>query len=187
MKRIFVFFVFFAVLALTVATAQDASAGQAVAELSFTFTKQSGHSSNQFAVWVEDAGGVYVKTLYATRYTANGGYKRRATSLPQWVKQSGLAGMSKAQVDALTGATPKTGTLTYRWDGTDSLGAALPAGNYVIRLEGTLRGENQVYYRAPVQIGQEGVRPGAVEVSVEYTGTANAERSMISGVKARTL
>ena len=180
------FFAIFAVFVLTNAAAQAAEA--AVAELNFTFTRQSGHSSNQFAVWIEDVQGVHVKTLYATRYTANGGYKRRPSSIPQWVKQSRLADMTKTQVDAISAATPKTGNLTYSWDGTDSRGAALPAGNYIIRIEGTLRGENQVYYRAPIQIEQTGgLRPGAAEVSVEYVGSAGAERSMIGNVTVRVL
>ena len=179
MKRFFVFLIFFAALALTNVALQ-----QAAAELSFTYTKQSGSGSNQFAVWIEDSQGVHVKTLYATRFTANGGWKRRATSIPQWVKRSGLSGMTQSQVDAFSGATPKTGNLTYRWDGTDSQRMTLPPGEYVICLEGTLRGESQVLYRAPIQIGQG---PGLVEVVVEYVGTATAERSMISAVTARVL
>ena len=179
MNRIFVFFVFFAALALTCTAAQ-----QAAVELSFSFTRQTGPASNQFAVWVEDSRGLCIKTLYATRYTANGGWKRRETSIPQWVKQSGLSGMTKPQVDALTGATPKTGTLTYRWDGMDNQGATLPPGDYVICLEGTLRWQNQVLYRIPVRIGQG---PAVPEVNVAYIGDPGAERMMISAVTARVL
>ena len=179
MKRLVIFYAFFATLALTCVSAQ-----QAAVELSFTYTKQSGSGSNQFAVWIEDSQGDHVKTLYATRFTANGGWKRRATSIPQWVKQSGLSGMTQSQIDAFSGATPKAGNLTYRWDGTNSRGTALPPGEYVIFLEGTLRGESQVLYRAPVQIGQGS---GPAEVVVEYTGTAAAEREMISAVTVRVL
>ncbi|MCL1930587.1 MAG: DUF2271 domain-containing protein [Treponema sp.] len=178
MNRIF-FGALLMVFALTGAAAQ-----QAAAELSFSFARQSGSGSNQFAVWVEDAQGVHVKTLYATRFTANGGWKRRPTSIPLWVKQSSLSGMNKAQVDALTGATPKSGSLTYRWDGADSRGAPLPAGNYALILEGTLRGDNQVVYRAPIRLGQG---PVAAEVSVEYIGKADSERAMIGSVTARAL
>jgi hypothetical protein len=135
-------------------------------------------------VWVEDAQGVHVKTLYATRFTADGGWKKRPSSIPLWVKQSAISGMTKAQVDALTGATPRSGTITYRWDGTDSRGAALPAGDYVIFLEGTLRNDNQVIYRAPIRIGQG---PAAAKVSVEYIGKSGSESAMISDVTARTL
>ena len=193
MKRFFVFFTLFAAVALTGAaagpasqkTAPQPSSQEAAAELSFTFTRQSGHASNQFAVWIEDAQGNYVKTIYAARYTANGGWKRRETSIPVWVRKSGLSGMDKTQIDALTGATPGSGTLTYSWDGTDSSGAVLPAGGYVICLEGTLRWESQVMYRAPVSIGQG---PSAAQVGVEYTGTPPAdERSMIEDVAVRAL
>jgi hypothetical protein len=178
MKRIFVCALLMG-FALTGAAAQ-----QAAAELSFSFTQQSGFASNQFAVWIEDSQGVHVKTLYATRFTANGGWQKRPASIPLWVKQSSLSGMNKAQVDALTGATPKSGTLTYRWDGADSRGVALPAGNYVIILEGTLRNDNQVVYRAPIRLGQG---PAAAEVSVEYIGKSGSESAMIGNVTARAL
>jgi hypothetical protein len=160
------------------------SSSPAAAELSFYFTRTIGSASNQFAVWVEDSQERHMKTLYATKYTANGGWKRRETSIPIWVKKSGLASLTNAQVDAMTGATPKTGALTYTWDGTDSGGAAVPSGNYILFLEGALRGENQVLYRAPIRLGQ-----GAAdaEVAVEYTGDAGDDKKMIGDVKARTL
>jgi hypothetical protein len=181
MKKLFI------LSALLTAVLAGAAAQQAAAELTFTYTRQSGSASNQFAVWVEDAQGRYIKTLYATRFTANGGWKNRPTSIPTWVKQSGLSGMTKAQVDGLTGATPRQGSVTYQWDGTDSRGASLPAGDYVICLEGPLRWENQVLYRAPIRTGQGGA-PRQAEVSVVYTGNPPGnERSMIGNVTARVL
>jgi len=160
---------------------------QSAAEISFTFTRQAGSASNQFAVWIEDANGQHVKTLYATRWTATGGYSRRPTSIPLWVKQSGLSGLTRAQVDAISGATPAAGTLTYTWDGTNARGAAVPAGEYVLILEATLRWENQAYYRAPIRLGQGAASP---QVNVEYTTgerDSTAERAMISNVRVRTL
>jgi len=182
MKKVFVFFVLLTGLILVKAVSQQAL--PLAAELTFDFTRLSGSGSNQFAVWIEDSEGSYVKTLYATRYTANGGWQRRATSIPVWVSRAGLADLSRAQVDALTGATPRTGSLTYTWDGTDSQGAAVNPGEYVIFLEGTLRMANQVLYRAPIRLGQGAVAP---PVSVEYTGDAGADRAMISEVMVRTL
>ncbi|WP_461249049.1 DUF2271 domain-containing protein, partial [Treponema sp. R6D11] len=111
-------------------------------------------------------------------------FKRRETSIPTWVKKSGLANLTSTQVDAITGATPKAGTLTYAWDGTDAGGKAVPAGNYVLFLEGTLRWENQVLYRAPITLGKEAK---SAEVSVEYKGDAGVDRNMIGDVKVRTL
>jgi hypothetical protein len=183
MKRLFVFL---AVLtAVSACVAGQASSPKAVAELSFSFARQTGPASNQFAAWVEDAQGKYVKTLYATKYTAAGGWKIRETSIPVWVKKSGLASMTKAETDALTGSTPRTGTVTYVWDGTDIKDAALPDGGYVICLEGTLRWENQVMYRAPIRIGQG---PSEAQVNPEYTGTPPAgERAMIGNVTVRSL
>ena len=180
MKKAFVFCVLFTVLALTSVQAQQAAA----AELSFDFTRLSGSASNQFAIWIEDSQGLYVKTLYATRYTANGGFRRRETSIPVWVSKSGLAGLERAQIDALTRATPRTGALTYTWDGTDSRGSVVPMGDYVIILEGTLRWANQVIYKAPIQLGQGAATP---TVTVEYTGDAGSDRAMINNVMVRVL
>ena len=182
MNRPFVLIALFAALSLTCAAAQVSQTP--AAEITFTFTRQSGAASNQFAVWIEDAQGKYIKTLYAARYTASGGWRRRDTSIPTWVRQSGLSLMTNAQIDAFTGATPGNGNLSYTWDGTDSRGAAVPAGEYVIFLEGTLRWANQVIYRAPIRLGQG---PASPEVKVEYMGDAVAERSMIGNVRVRTL
>jgi hypothetical protein len=179
MKRLIFSVIFFAVLSFEGAVAQ-----QAAAELSFTFTMQSGAASNQFAVWIEDSQGRYVKTLYATRYTANGGWRQRPTSIPVWVAKSGLAGLTRTQIDAVTGATPRAGRLTYTWDGTDSRGTALPPGSYAICLEGTLRWENQVMYRAQILLGSG---PAMPTVEAVYTGEGTAERGMISAVTVRTL
>jgi hypothetical protein len=170
---------FLAALVLTSVAAQ-----QAAAELRFTFTRQSGSASNQYAVWIEDSEGQYVKTLYATRWTANGGYRRRPTSIPIWVNRSGLSGMTRAQADAISGATPRTGTVSYTWDGTNSRGAPVPAGDYMLFLEGTLRWENQVLYRAPIRLGQGAA---IAPVSGEYAGNSTAERSMIGNVSVRVL
>jgi len=178
MKRRF-FLIVLTALILTSAAAQQA------AEISFSYTRQSGAATNQFAAWVEDSQGKHIKTLYVTRWTANGGWSRRPSSIPIWVKQSGISQMPRAQIDAISSATPTTGTLTCTWDGTDSRGSAVPAGNYTLILEGTLRWENQVYYRAPIRLGQGSSTP---QVSVEYIGDgAAAERIMIGNVRVRTL
>ena len=157
---------------------QASSAGAFKVEVSFTYTKQSGTASNQFAVWIEDAQGHYIKTLYATRFTAAGGWQRRPFSLPQWVKQSNIAGMNKTQIDALTGPTPKAGDLRYVWDGTDSTGRTVSAGEYRVLVEATLRNENQVIYTATVKLGEK----GQTTARAQYAGSGTAERGMIGPV-----
>ncbi|MDR2797762.1 MAG: DUF2271 domain-containing protein, partial [Treponema sp.] len=132
-----------------------------------------------FAVWVEDAQDRVVKTIYATRFTAQGGWERRPQSLPQWVKQSGLARMNQAQIDAFTAATPRAGLLQYQWDGTDQKGAPVPPGTYQIYVEASLRGENRVVYQAPVEIGSASRE---IQAKARYFGTSEAERTMIGPV-----
>ena len=174
MKKAFIglFLLFFGMASLV--------AQQQAVEISFDYTRLSGRASNQFAVWIENAQGQYVKTLYATRWTARGGWRRRPTSIPIWVSRAGLSELTRVQVDAISGATPRSGALVFAWDGTDRRGVAVPPGNYVIFLEGTLRWENQVLFSAPIRLGQ---RPSTPEVTVVYTGDAGDDRAMIRNVR----
>jgi len=148
------------------------------AEVSFTFTRQSGRASNQFAIWIEDAQGQYVRTLYATRFTAAGGWRRREGSLPQWVRQSGLAQRSRGHVDALTGPTPRTGPLRFAWDGRNYAGQAVPPGEYRVFVEASLRWDDRVLYTAAIRLGGT----GQVNAAPEFFGTGTAERGMIGPV-----
>jgi hypothetical protein len=151
-------------------------------EISFSYTRQPGAASNQFALWVEDARGKVVKTIYATEFTARGGWERRPESIPLWVSRSGLAAMTQERIDALTTPTPRPGLLRYTWDGTGQDGAALPQGTYQVYLEATLRRENRVLYQAAVELGGG---PAEIKAEAQYFGTGTAEREMIGPVTIR--
>ena len=151
---------------------------ESVLEVSFHFTRQGGIASNQFAVWIEDIQGRYVRTLYATRWTATGGWQRRETSVPQWVNRSGLAGRGHAHIDALAGPTPQTGVLSYLWDGRNYAGQPVPPGEYQIFVEGSLRWENRVLYTAVVRLGEA----GQVSAVPMFFGDSTQERGMIGPV-----
>ena len=187
MKKVLLIAVFCSVLSLACVAAQGnanpPNANPADVEISFVFNRQTGSSSNQYAVWVEDSSGSLVKTLYATRYTANGGWERRPQSIPLWVSKSGLSTMPKKDIDAFTSATPRTGSLSYGWDGTDKNGNRLAAGEYRIFLEATLRGENRVLYSASVTLGSGSGSPVEAQVRAEYFGSSTRERGMIEGVR----
>jgi hypothetical protein len=170
---------------------QPFSARSGTVVISFDYRRQSGHASNQFAVWIEDTEGVYVKTLYATRFTAVGGYKDRPDSLSVWAERSGLAGMSDDRVDAITGATPQTGLLEYIWDLTGENSEPMPTGTYKCFVEGSLRWKNRVLYSGGIEIGD---KPAVAEMTAEFVYEASdrqpaltadaSENGMIGAVKA---
>jgi hypothetical protein len=170
-------------LAACAAPAQSAAPEGATdtVEITFAYEKQPGYASNQFAVWIEDAEGTLVKTLYATRFTAHGGWKDRPDSLPDWVEKSGLAGKDRAEIDALTGATPKAGVLTYRWDCADALGDPVPPGAYRFLVEGSLRWAMRALYTGEIQIGGGAA---TAEATAAFFGDDGAERTMIRDVTA---
>ena len=146
-------------------TKEAPAPGSSAVIITFDYQAQSGHASNQFAVWVESTDGNLVKTLYATRFTANGGYKNRPDSISLWVDKSGLSSMAKSQVDVITGATPKTGALTYTWDLTNTNGNQIPPGEYTVFVEGSLRWKNYVLFSAKILVGDN---PATVPAYAEY-------------------
>ena len=180
MKKILFVFVF--CLSFSRVFAQS-SASPGMAEISFSFKRQSGFSTNQFAVWIEDSRGTLVKTLFATKFTAGGGYARRPMSIPLWVSKSGLSSLDKKAVDGFSGATPRNGTLNYSWDGTDKNGIRLAPGEYRVFLEGTLKADNKVLYSVPITLGSGTGNPVEREARPEYSGSRTRERDMLGNVK----
>jgi hypothetical protein len=157
-------------------TPQGAGAGASdpqngAVTITFDFQKQDGHGSNQFAVWVDDESGSYIKTLYATWFVATGGYKSRPDSVPVWVRRSGVANM--ANMDAVTSATPSGGPCAYTWDLTDGEGSLVKPGKYKFFVEGTLRWKNHVLYTGEIEVG--GATEQTADAETEFTYSANDE------------
>ncbi len=147
--------------------------------ITLEYEKQSGYASNQYAVWIEDMYGNYIDTLYATRYTANGGYKNRPDSIPTWVEKSGLADMKKSEVDAVAGATPDSGIQTYTWDLADADGGIVPDGEYKFFVEGSLRWKNRVVYSGTIIIGRNSSQT-TVEADASYVFEASDDQPELS-------
>ena len=146
-----------------------------IVAITFDFNKQSGYASNQFAVWIEDANGQLVKTLFVTKFTASGGYEKRPDAIPVWVERSGVA-QDSAQ-DATSGATPKSGSLRYVWDLTDENGARVANGTYTFYVEGTLRWKNHVLFSGDIDLNGEAV---SAEAAAQYTYLASEEQAALT-------
>ena len=146
-----------------------------IVAVTLDYQKQSGYASNQFAVWIEDADGKLAKTLFVTQFAAKGGYEKRPDAIPVWVKQSGLA-QGTAQ-DAVSGATPKSGSLRYVWDLTDQSGARVPDGSYTYYVEGTLRWKNHVLFSGEITLNGEAVTSTATGT---YTYAASDEQAALT-------
>ena len=74
--------------------------------------------------------------------------------------------MDKAAVDAISGATPKAGALSYAWDLSDENGDTIETGEYMFFVEGTLRWKNRVLYSGTITIGDG---PSSAEAVAEFT------------------
>lgn len=162
-------------------------------ELSFNYTKQAGPGSNQYAVWIEDAAGKVVKTLFVTEFTSKGrsrdgskpvrGYTYRISCMPTWVKHVGAENLTDEQMDAFTGATPaQSGVQTFTWDFTDQAGTPVAKGTYRVYLEATYNGNSVVTYTGTVTSGQ---KPGELKLDKSYMEESEDRKDMISDVTAK--
>ena len=158
-----------------------ATALYADVEVVFDYKAMSGFASNQFALWVENDNGDVVKTLFVTDFTGiKRGYKKREQSLNNWVAIAKPNEMSDTEIDAISGATPKSGPQHFIWDLTDSQGKKVPAGKYFVKLEGTLYAGSNVVYIGTVDLAA----PGAIEVKMERSEPSNNKNAtMLQNVK----
>jgi len=138
-------------------TEHEASPATGEVDISFEYTRQSGPASNQHAVWIEDMDGNLIKSLFASQWTAKGGYRTRPDSIALWADRADLANMQQTDVDAVAGATPRTGPQSYTWDLTDLSGETVKKGDYIFFIEGTLRWKNFVLFSGVITLGDEPV------------------------------
>lgn len=153
-----------------------------IVEVSIVFQRQLGMSSNQFAVWIEDAFGSHVKTLYTTRWTAEGGWKIWEVLLPEWKKAAQPQKMSPETINAISGATPLSGTFSYSWNCRDENDIIVPAGEYRYIVEGNLRWASRVLYTGKIGIGGNAQQS---QGRSEYFGDDEHEREMITRVTVK--
>lgn len=70
-----------------------------------------------------------MRTLYATSFTAKEGMNIVGMPFLSGLVKPALKN-DRYAMDAITGATPGNGKLTYIWDGTDQNGTRVPKGKY---------------------------------------------------------
>jgi hypothetical protein len=127
-KSLFILLV--SAFALSLPSAEVAGEADGVT-VAYTLKRTSKIASNQYAVWIEDENGRFVKTLFVTNYTGKrAGWKARPQALPTWQKAASVASLPQKQVDAVSGATQKNGKHAVTWDLRDGTGDLVPDGEY---------------------------------------------------------
>ena len=162
-------------------------------EVSFNYQRQDGPGSNQYAVWIENEKGEMVKTLFVTSYTTKGrtrgseqpvrGYIKRPACVPTWVRTAKADDLTDLQLDAFTGATPKSsGMQTFTWDFTDQQGKAVPQGNYRVVVEATLFNASTITYKGLFSTKD---KCGYINLTSELTQPDEKHKDMVTDVRAQ--
>lgn len=121
--------------------------------ISFKYEKQFKLASNQFAIWIENENGELIKNIFVTKFTAADGYSKRKESLSTWVKRSNVKNYSKEKIDSISGATPKSSSLTYLWDCTDQNENPVPNGTYRFFVEGSTYWKDKILFTGTIILG----------------------------------
>lgn len=151
--------------------------------ISYTFSRLFRIASNQYAIWIEDEHGSFVRTLSATSFVSKkAGWKIRKQAVPLWVKAAGIADLPQKDIDAVSSPTPKSGTWTAVWDLKDSKGKTVAPGTYRYLVEGTISWDKEVLWTGTILVGGSARTSAAAATYMP----ADAQRSgvLISGVSA---
>lgn len=166
-----------------VETEEGQTTGKNKEQLTISFRFQRGGiASSQYAIWIENEKGELVRTVYATSFTVKGGYELRKEAIPTWVQKAKPGRMTDAQIDAVTGATPRDGTLTYTWDGTDNRGNHVPPGKYRFYVEGSLYWKSRILFSGTVEWG--GKEQPSISVDTRRFDASSTNENMITSLKA---
>lgn len=165
----------------TISENEDTTSPDAILTVRLNFVRSSTIVSNQYAVWIENPAGEVVRTFYISNFTASGGYQRREDCVPTWVAHAHPAQMDTDEIDAVSGATPRSGQHSYRWDGRDEHGNTVADGEYWVYVEGTLYWSSMVLYSGVVRWGGDNQTIRLKPVFSEETDT---NRDMITAVTA---
>ena len=123
-------------------------------EISFSYTNVRRIASSQFAFWIEDMEGNYVDTLYVTQWTAQGGFRRRPTSISQWVSTARPADMQQSEIDTISGVTPRPGDYLVTWNFTDRNGNPVSGRHYRYFIEATMNFNDHALFTGIVTLGE---------------------------------
>jgi len=151
-------------------------------DITYVLHRTPTSGSNQVAVWIEDEGGKYVKSLFASKFAADGGFKQRPDTLPEWVGISDWENASPADVDAVSGATQWVGTQTVEWDLTNQSGVTVSTGTYIYKIEGNISRTNRVIWQGNIDVRGKGNT--SMAEGIYYPANAAEEEPLVEGVKA---
>ena len=142
--------------------------------------------ASQCAVWLEDADGNYVRTLYVTQRASKrnwifGPKAGRPESLPVWYHaahyESAKGAPLNSDVDAVTAATPKGGVAftVEIGDGTYVIKAefntSFDYNEFYTKKNSGVNGQPSVVYEAKIPSGADG------EIALSLTGTGSEDGS----------
>lgn len=131
-------------------TAPSASRGAGTLVVEFLYMPPTSvEPTYHTAMWLEDAKGKLVRTLYVSQELSSAEYKL-GNACPDWVKQAHWEKAAKSEVDGVTAPTPNVGSEAKVFD-LGQLG--VPPGVYQFKFQVHITEQYNVLYRGEVTVG----------------------------------
>ncbi len=132
--------------------AQEVTPIAGTIEVSFVFGSPEGvQPSYQTALWLQDAKGQYIKSLFVSEYLAYGGFND-PTICPDWIKVANWDKATEADYEAVSRPTPPVGQNTLN---INLQGKGIVAGRYEYLLEVHLVEKFNILCRGQIDIGNQ--------------------------------
>ena len=132
-------------------------------KLQITYLVSSEDSSRFTAVWLENEGGEFVKTLFVSNELAQGAFTVEGDICPDWIRKSHWEKATQAEVDAVSGPTPTAGSGSLSFD-LKKLGI-LP-GVYFFCMQIHIHDNYNILYKGQIRLGE---KPAEVRPEVSYS------------------
>lgn len=164
------------------ATAGETEGNSDTLDVRFFFnTPSSVEPTYHTAIWLEDASGKMVKTLYVSQELSDTQYKV-GDYCPDWVNKAQWEKAPKTEVAAVTAPTPSVGAGELRFD-LAALGIA--PGTYGFRFQVHVTEQYNVLYRGEVIVGGPG---GDVKLETAFgPGKLDSTEQFVRDVEVRYL
>ena len=129
-------------------------------------------ASNQMAIWIKNAKGNYITTIFVTKFMAKGGYKRREDCCPVWILESNWEKASNNEIDSVSRATQKAGIQEVLWNCKDKDGKQVNPGIYFYNIEANIYYDERVLFTGKIEIGNN---KNSSKPQLKYFHTKNSK------------
>jgi hypothetical protein len=149
-------------------------------KLQISYLVTSDDASRFSAVWLENERGDLIKTLFVSSELAQGAFTVEGDICPDWIKKSQWEKATQAEVDAVSGPTPTTGSGSLSFDLKKH---GISPGVYFFCMQIHIHDNYNILYKGEIRLGEN---PAEAQAEVFYSPSRyESSEDLLRDVRAR--